>query len=233
MGGFLFGGNTGIRSPEELAQRRALARQAMARSTGETPQNVWQGLNSVAEAIGQRVERNRLDEAEAAGQKSAESAYAPIAQALANKQTPDAVAVTNALSNPWLNDGQRDVLKTYFKQQVGGDDPKFELDPIWDTDADGKTAVVNLPQDGSTPVQKRFRPIVTPSPGVRDTSIVGMDPKADKKVVEMPIDVKGKAVQDEIGTGRQVVNGYKIGQTARNPRTGEVVVWDGNGWRAQ
>lgn len=156
MVGYLFGGNTGIRSPEELAQRRAMARQVMARSAGETPQNVWQGLNSIAEAIGQRVERNRLDEAEAAGQKSAESAYAPIAQALANKQTPDAIAVTNALSNPWLNDGQRDVLKTYFKQQVGGDDPKLKLNPTGGADENGKAAVSPLPQWGSAPVPLQF-----------------------------------------------------------------------------
>jgi hypothetical protein len=31
----------------------------------------------------------------------------------------------------------------------------------------------------------------------------------------------------------QVVNGYKIGATARNPQTGETIVWDGNGWRPQ
>lgn len=156
MVGFLFGGNTGIRSPEELARRRAMARQVMARSAGETPQNVWQGLNSIAEAIGQRVERNRLDEAEAAGQKSAESAYAPIAQALAIKQTPDAVAVTNALSNPWLNDGQRDVLRTYFNQQVGGDDPRFRRNPTEGTDDNGETAVSQWPQSGGAPVPVQF-----------------------------------------------------------------------------
>ncbi len=31
----------------------------------------------------------------------------------------------------------------------------------------------------------------------------------------------------------QVVNGFKIGATARNPQTGEAIVWDGNGWRPQ
>jgi len=71
MVGFIFGGNTGIRSPDELEQRRALARQAMAQSAGRVPQNVWEGLNSIAEAIGQRVERSRLDQAEATGRGAA------------------------------------------------------------------------------------------------------------------------------------------------------------------
>ncbi|QIG49571.1 hypothetical protein G5V57_18745 [Nordella sp. HKS 07] len=71
MVGFIFGGNTGIHSPDELEQRRALARQAMAQSAGRVPQNVWEGLNSIAEAIGQRVERNRLDQAEATGRGAA------------------------------------------------------------------------------------------------------------------------------------------------------------------
>lgn len=31
----------------------------------------------------------------------------------------------------------------------------------------------------------------------------------------------------------QAVNGYKIGATARNPQTGQTIVWDGNGWRPQ
>lgn len=42
------------------------------------------------------------------------------------------------------------------KQQVGGDDPKLGLNPIWGADTDGKTAVSQWPQSGGAPVPVQF-----------------------------------------------------------------------------
>lgn len=67
MTGFIFGGNTEVSSPQELAERRSLARAIMARPAGQTPKNIWEGLNSLSEAIGLRMEQNHLDRAEAQG----------------------------------------------------------------------------------------------------------------------------------------------------------------------
>lgn len=73
--GFIFGGSTGISSPEELERRRALARAVVARQTKQAPTNFWDGLNFVTESIGQRVEQNRLNKAESEGRAGAEVKY--------------------------------------------------------------------------------------------------------------------------------------------------------------
>jgi hypothetical protein len=123
MMGFIFGGNAGISSPGELDQRRALMRALAAQSVGKVPENPWEGLNSLSQAIGQRIEQNRLDEAEQQGHASADSAFAPLAQAVANKKTPDIGTLTGVLSNPWLNAGQRSLAQIYLDQQRAASQP--------------------------------------------------------------------------------------------------------------
>ncbi|MGE0238411.1 MAG: hypothetical protein AB7S59_06820, partial [Parvibaculaceae bacterium] len=103
MVSFIFGGNTGISSPRELAERRDLVRALAARSAGHVPQNPWEGLVSLSEAIGQRVEKGQLDRAEAEGRASGDAAFAPLAEALRNNKTPDSALLTGALSSEWLS----------------------------------------------------------------------------------------------------------------------------------
>lgn len=72
--GFIFGGNTGINSPEELARARMLAEalrgpQAPAKTVGE-------GLAVLGQAIRGRREMNAVNQASTAGQASAQSAIA-------------------------------------------------------------------------------------------------------------------------------------------------------------
>lgn len=220
---FIFGGNTGIQSPEALAKRRDLARAIQARNATSMPKNLWEGLGSVADAIGARIENSRLDKAEAEGKASAEAAYAPITEALVNKAMPSGDALNEASSNPWLNDTQQDLVKTLFKKQYGLDgQTKFGLNPVWGKDAQGNSVLFQLPQDGSDPQQVKFPNGVVPTPTLSyqnlGTSIVGVDTKTGGKVVEMPIDVAGKATQDEVGTakGKSIASAPADYQAAQN-----------------
>lgn len=124
---YIFGGRTGINSPQELARRREQQRAIQARSAGRLPQDPWDGLNAIASAISGRVENNRLDEAESRGKAAGESAYAPIAQALAGKGTPDIGTLTGALSNEWLNPGQRSIAQSLLQQHLLTTDPMYGL----------------------------------------------------------------------------------------------------------
>jgi hypothetical protein len=129
---YIFGGNTGASSPQELERRREMQRAIQARSAGKVPQDPWEGLNAIAAAIGGRVENSRLDEVETKGKATAESAYAPIAQILAGKVTPDIGTLGGALSNEWLNPGQRAIAQTLLQQQLAANEPAPEMfPPLW------------------------------------------------------------------------------------------------------
>lgn len=51
MAGFIWGGNTGIATPEELAYRRRAAQAMIQSGTERTPQDPWEGLASLARAV--------------------------------------------------------------------------------------------------------------------------------------------------------------------------------------
>jgi|GEM_PF-4323427 len=119
----LFGGNSTIKSPEQLAERRALVRSLMARQLGQRPRDMWDGINNLVGAIGSRVAENQFDKAEAEGQAGAESALRPFNEALANKRTPDLGMLTGVLSNPWVKPGQRSVAEDLYKQQLEANQP--------------------------------------------------------------------------------------------------------------
>jgi hypothetical protein len=75
--GFIFGGDTGIHSPEELARARAYAEALL--GPQRPAQNVGEGLAVLGQAIRGRREMNAVNKASAAGDASASSA---VAQAL-------------------------------------------------------------------------------------------------------------------------------------------------------
>ncbi len=80
MPGFIFGKRNLPATPDELARRRSLLNAIKARMSGRVPQDPWEGLNSIAQALGQRYEESRLNEAEAAGRASGNASYAPFAK---------------------------------------------------------------------------------------------------------------------------------------------------------
>lgn len=124
---YIFGGRTGVSSPQELAQRRELARTIKARNLGKVPHDLWEGLNAIASAIGGRVEGARLEEAEVEGKASAQSAFAPITQALMNNSSPDKAALIGTLSNEWLNPGRRSIAEGLYKQ-LAANNPRNAVD---------------------------------------------------------------------------------------------------------
>lgn len=75
--GFIFGGDTGIKSPEDLARARSIAEALL--MPQRPAQNVGEGLAVLGQAIRGRREMNAANRAQAAGDASASSA---ISQAL-------------------------------------------------------------------------------------------------------------------------------------------------------
>jgi hypothetical protein len=120
---YIFGGNTGLRTPEELERRRELARAIMARNMARQPKNLWEGLNTLAGAIGARVEQGRLDKAEAEGTASAGAAFAPLREALAKRQAQSMDAVARAMVHPWASEAQRELAQMLLKRQIEADAP--------------------------------------------------------------------------------------------------------------
>lgn len=124
-------------SPDELAERRALVRALVMRQMSQRPRDMWDGLQNVVGAVGGRIAQSRLDKAEAQGQASAESNFAPLIEALRKRQTPDVDALAEVLSSPWLNPGQRSIAEGLFKQQLAAGQSnaqskafsKFGMDP--------------------------------------------------------------------------------------------------------
>src|SRR5690349_20567357 len=107
MVSFIWGGNTGIATPEELAHRRRAARDMIRSSTEQVAQNPWEGLAQIARAISGNYADYRAGQEEEKGRASAHEAYRPIAEAMANKTSPTGEQINAALSNPWMNDGQK------------------------------------------------------------------------------------------------------------------------------
>jgi|GEM_PF-6114305 len=89
---FIFGGNTGVSSPEELARLRAIAD---ALSAPRAPKNVGEGLSAIGDALGYRLTENKADAMQKAGDASASSA---VAQALNGGMFP--AAPTGAVASP-------------------------------------------------------------------------------------------------------------------------------------
>ena len=77
---FAFDGNQ--ETPQSLARKRAAAEALLQSAVGRAPQNVGEGLNAIGQAIAGRVQLGRARKGEAAGQQSANAAFAPILSAL-------------------------------------------------------------------------------------------------------------------------------------------------------
>ncbi|TRD03797.1 hypothetical protein FJV76_14260 [Mesorhizobium sp. WSM4303] len=88
---FIFGGNTGIKNPEELARARMMAEALL--GPQRPAQNVGEGLAVLGQAIRGRREMNAVNAASNAGNSSAQSA---IAKALGGSSFPAAPGAPTA-----------------------------------------------------------------------------------------------------------------------------------------
>lgn len=123
MENFIFGKGTGISSPEEIQRRRALASAVQARNAGQTPRNMWEGLNSAADSIIGAVQNKRYDQQEAEGKASGEAAYAPIVEALKGGGKVDSATLGGAMGNDWLSGPQQGVVQALLKQNMDANQP--------------------------------------------------------------------------------------------------------------
>lgn len=92
--GFIFGGDTGVSTPQELARKRALVQAIL--SSQRNPRNVGEGLLALGDGIAANMLNGRADKAEKAGMESANSAFAPILESLGVSGTPNAPAAPTA-----------------------------------------------------------------------------------------------------------------------------------------
>ncbi|RVB63421.1 flagellar biosynthesis protein FlgJ, partial [Mesorhizobium sp. M7A.F.Ca.CA.004.06.1.1] len=72
---FIFGGDTGVQTPEELARLRAIAD---ALRGPAAPKTVGQGLSAIGEALGYRMANGRANRAEADWRKSGDSVFSAL-----------------------------------------------------------------------------------------------------------------------------------------------------------
>ncbi len=162
--GFIFGGNTGVKSPEELEQRRAIARQLMMKSAGQQPQNVWEGLGSLADAVGYRFAQNKLDEAETKQSGAASDRFKALFQPK-DFTTPASYSPDEQTGAP----GYRAIAKAPPRQNETGSwlnqqlrsDPDLKLTPAA---AAGITGNLDLETGGFKHIQE-IKPMIPGSRG--------------------------------------------------------------------
>ncbi|TGT34983.1 phage tail tip lysozyme [Mesorhizobium sp. M8A.F.Ca.ET.165.01.1.1] len=93
---FIFGGDTGVKSPQDLARLRAIA-DALSRPAA--PRNVGEGLNAIGEALGYRIANNRATQAETDWRKGGDGVFS----ALFGSGSPAAAASSSPASAPASN----------------------------------------------------------------------------------------------------------------------------------
>lgn len=84
MAGFIFGGNTGIRSPEELSRQRQWARMMRQSVAEERPRDIWDGIGSIAKALSANYADYKAQQEEDAGRRGANDTFRSIASFVSN-----------------------------------------------------------------------------------------------------------------------------------------------------
>jgi hypothetical protein len=83
--GFIFGGDTGVQTPEELARLRAIAD---ALRGPVAPKTVGQGLSAIGEALGYRLANSRANKAEVDWRKGGDSVFSALFGSTGAGSTP-------------------------------------------------------------------------------------------------------------------------------------------------
>ncbi|MER8464164.1 phage tail tip lysozyme [Mesorhizobium sp. M1396] len=85
--GFIFGGDTGVQTPEELARLRAIAD---ALRGPVAPKTAGQGLSAIGEALGYRMANNRANKAETDWRKGGDGVFSALFGSSATGSAPAA-----------------------------------------------------------------------------------------------------------------------------------------------
>lgn len=165
MASFIFGGNTGVSSPQELQERRDFVRAMQARAVGQVPQDPWQGLNAIAAALGGRIQQGRLDKAESEGRAGATSKFDALFNGSPQATvTPVSYSPEEQTGAP----GYRGIAKVMPQSDTGkwlntqlASDPDLKLSPAA---AAGITGNLDLETGGFKHMQE-IKPMVPGSRG--------------------------------------------------------------------
>lgn len=105
---YIFGGNTGVASPEELKRRRALAEALVARNVARAPQNIGEGIAALGGGLAARALLNRVSEQEKAGRIGALDAY-------------NAALGSGGVVSVPAAEGDASIIDAIISQESGGD----------------------------------------------------------------------------------------------------------------
>lgn len=79
---FIFGGDTGVESPQELAKKRDLVRALQTRSVSATPRSFGQGLTAIGQALAGRISDRDIGKREEAERERVSGAFGDITSQL-------------------------------------------------------------------------------------------------------------------------------------------------------
>jgi hypothetical protein len=119
---FIFGGNTGVTTPDSANRIRATAQALMARMN--TPRDVGEGLGAIGQAIMARTAMDRATRAEQEGQAQAAHLFAGLDDGFDQKE------LTGLLSDPWVaaNPGMMKTAQALYERELQKSDPAYQLD---------------------------------------------------------------------------------------------------------
>lgn len=163
MVGYIFGGNTGI-TPEELAQRRQMARAMVRSGTEETPRTIGQGIAAIARALSGNYADFKTGQEQEKQQGAATDRFNALFQPKDAAVTPVAYSPNEQTGAP----GYRGIAKVMPKNDTGSwlndqlrNDPDLKLTPAA---AAGITGNLDLETGGFKHMQE-IKPMVPGSRG--------------------------------------------------------------------
>lgn len=106
----IFGGNTGM-SYEDIQRKRLIAEKL--RATGGTPRSVGEGINAIGRALAARGMERRAGAADARNRSDAMESFN---SALGGGK--DSAALSEMVSNPYLNAAQQKIIQSLLSRQI-------------------------------------------------------------------------------------------------------------------
>jgi hypothetical protein len=164
MVGYIFGGNTGVATPEELAYRRRAAQALIDSGTQGGSRNAIEGLGAIAKALSGSWAYNRISEREKEGKAGATDRFNALFQPKDADITPASYSPNEQTGAP----GYRGIAKVMPQSDTGkwlnnqlANDPDLKLTPAA---AAGITGNLDLETGGFKHMQE-IKPMVPGSRG--------------------------------------------------------------------
>lgn len=121
---FIFGGETDIDSSAELQRNRRVSEALLRKQASRVPQNAWEGINSVTEALVARELGNRADTYEAGQRTAANEAFGNLFGEGADPTIQD---LAGMMGNEYATDGHQSVINALLGQRLQQQDPSYQI----------------------------------------------------------------------------------------------------------